>query len=247
MKFKTFIVPLLLSLFIFLCSCKASPSQQNDELSKSTDDGTVISYYHGSTLSFDDVCVYYDIKTYEDKSSSYHISYEFEITGKSPNRQKLTYSIPDGFMPDTITQGLLIVDVNNDGHSDILMDLGFYSHFSRSICLIYHPIQNEFVFISNFDDLRNPRLVLGEDYKKYFISDQYQEEMSSAPTKNYGQTWNKYEIKNDALILIAKLKENSNTNITSYSEESLKDGVWTQATLYSGDKSLNNWFTPILP
>ena len=58
--------------------------------------------------------------------------------------------------PESIEQGLLVLDVNHDGSDDFLMELGIMGHMYHSICFVYDSNKQEYVEVPGFRVLDTP-------------------------------------------------------------------------------------------
>lgn len=120
--------------------------------------------------------------------------------------QHLIYNdFRDDFMPDTIQEGVRILDVNHDANDDIMLDLGVYGWARLYACFVYDSSVNAFVQVPDFEEhpfpevLSDQGLILfrGQDGAAVYWADKYRVEGNALQklgrlTKIFGQTGERY-------------------------------------------------------
>lgn len=114
--------------------------------------------YFGN-ISIDNGLLIYDFQIKQKPSPVIEILFNSIID--NVRLQTLTYELSEDFNPETITDGLEILDVNGDEIDDFLIDLGIYGHMSYKICLVYDEKSEEYVFVREFEKLNSPRFIEG--------------------------------------------------------------------------------------
>ena len=101
--------------------------------------------------------------------------------------------------PESIEQGLLVLDVNHDGSDDFLMELGIMGHMYHSICFVYDSNKQEYVEVPGFRVLDTP---VYYPEQGYFI---VQSDGDFIYEDGYRAQTDKYIIEENRLILIEQL------------------------------------------
>ena len=101
--------------------------------------------------------------------------------------------------PESIEQGLLVLDVNHDGSDDFLMELGIMGHMYHSICFVYDSNKQEYVEVPGFRVLDTPMYY---PEQRYFL---VQNDGDFIYEDGYRAQTDKYIIEENRLILIEQL------------------------------------------
>lgn len=100
----------------------------------------LVARYYGSLditdaplLSYDISMVYHKPHAAEENEKIFEIQLRFYEFNSDTLVQELTYTAEKCLWPESVDQGLLVEDVNEDGNDDILMDLGIMGQMKHSV------------------------------------------------------------------------------------------------------------------
>lgn len=137
------------------------------------------------------------------------------------------------FWPDTVETGLQICDVNQDGHSDIIIEEGIMEQFRFADCFVYEPSKG-FVEVPGFSGLYSPTW---SEESKVVI-----EEWSS-PTLH---VINRYSLSGTELVLQESLSwKYTNGGVPLYRQQKLVNGemVTVGENISETDVDLEYWYS----
>lgn len=132
-------------------------------MKKSENTQNLLSRYYGSVHlnpTIDGLAIYDISVIHVDSFYKYNIylklySFASKYDMSEGELQKLVCPVEILF-PESIEQGLLVLDVNHDGSDDFLMELGIRGHMYHSICFVYDSNKQEYVEVPGFRVLDTP-------------------------------------------------------------------------------------------
>ena len=142
------------------------------------------------------------------------------------------YQLPEDFNPVTITNGVDVTDMNQDGIDDFLFDLGAYGKMNKKACLVYDNETQQYIFIEDFEELNSPIYLNGYGY---FVT---------APIPmDLPITYNRYSLDKTILNHVGKLSISPSESGTLYTEYEQVNGKWitTKDMVKENDIELTKW------
>lgn len=187
-----------------------------------------ISRYFGSN-SIDTDLLVYDIQVTRNGSPEIQITFKQYL--EDTVFQTLSYPLREDFMPETVRDGLEVMDVNKDGIEDFLFDLGIYGKMRLKACMVYDHEAKKFVFVKDFEELNTPNFVNG-----YFVT---------APMPmDVPRTFDRYLLDGPMLCHVGSLSiSDSSESQIVYTESEQVNGKWiiTKNMVTENDIDLSSW------
>lgn len=172
---------------------KTLGESESEGSERAVEDDLIISRYHGG-IETEDGLILYDITTKQLVEYQYIMDLQFYDYGSKKLIQQLIYTLRNDFMSDTVRKGFQVVDINNDGNDDIIIDLGIYGKFRFAVCYVYDPDQKGYYQLIGFDDLMSPEYVIDQG----IIFEEWRGDATE-----YGL--NKYFVNGNEMVLVASL------------------------------------------
>lgn len=229
-------IAVLFCLLLINCtmtSCKdvkAVPNMTNhsEPITQASEEEMPIARYVGSVSTDNDDLLIYDFQIRQENTPTMQITFRSLVD--DAGCQTITYELSEDFNPETIRDGLEVLDVNGDGINDFLIDLGIAGHMSFKACLVYDKTSGQYVFVEGFDELNAPRVLEG-----YVVTSPIPMEL---PTTFY-----RYAIEGTELRLVGTLSLSQNESQSYYTESELVNGEWrTVKDMVTADNiDLNKW------
>ncbi len=154
----------------------------------------------------------------QEADNDYIMDFTFTDSKSGEVLQQLQYKYPDDFMPGTIQEGSQILDINQDGNDDIMLDLGVYGWPQLYACFVYDASINGYVEVPEFDEHPFPEVLKEEGVVLFHGKD--------------GATayWvEKYRVEGNQLYLLGRLTKTLEQGQSAwlYKEQAMVDGVMT--------------------
>lgn len=144
--------------------------------------------------------------------------------------QTLSYELREDFMPETVMDGIEIIDANGDGNDDFLFDLGVYGKMRIKACLVYDDEKKQYVFVKGFEDLNSPIFLNG-----YFLTTRMPMDIT--------MTIERYLLEENMLCHVGSLSIFQDEAQTLYTESERVNGEWVKKKNMVTEKNidLSNW------
>lgn len=186
-----------------------------------------IARYYGK-LKVGEFLYIYDCQLHQDPAPALQVTIK-PYSGDDA-AQTLSYALWPDFDPMTITDGLDVVDINEDGNDELFFDLGISGKLKTSMCVAYDGKSGQFQFVDGVDALNAPKVING-----FLVSESLPMEVPP--------TFDKYALEQAELRHVGSLTVYENESQTLYSESKLVNGKMETA-LYkvAADKiDLTEW------
>ena len=224
-------ISLVLFLVMALAFIGCKNSSGEDPTIKETDSIAItqapISRYFGSNRTDTDLFIY-DFQIIQGDIPEIQIT--FKNYSDDTIFQTLSYELREDFMPETVMDGIEIIDANRDGNDDFLFDLGVYGKMRIKACLVYDDEKQQYVFIKDFENLNSPTFVNG-----YFLTEKIP--MDTA------MTIERYSLEENMLCHVGSLSIFQDEEQTLYTEFERVNGEWVKTKNMVTEKNieLSNW------
>lgn len=162
-----------------------------------------LAHHYGTFLLDRQKPVKYDIEVlgekYENDGVGFNITFSFQFGSSVPQffNYKLAHYPHIGSMDD----GLIILDINDDGYQDICLDVGTSGHMRFSVCYVFDSTQNKYVPVSGFDQLASPRISISPEGEVSVIVDDNPGNLEPASDGSL-EAWSEYRVEGSELVLL---------------------------------------------
>ncbi len=190
-------------------------------------------YQHTEMLSADDRQLECNILVHKnlEVEDGYLADITLIDTASGETIQQLQYNkYRDDFMPDTIQDGSQIIDVNQDGNDDVMLDLGVYGWAQLYACFVYDPFSRELLQVSEFEEHPFPEVLSDEGIVLFHGKD-------GATTY-----WvDRYRVEGNQLTLLGRLTQIMGQSVLRYTEEVMSDGILIKIKENVTEKEIDNF------
>ncbi len=151
----------------------------------------------------------------QEGNGNFQMNFTFLDSESGETLQQLQYSkYRDDFMPGTLRDGCRIVDVNQDGNDDIMLDLGVYGWAQLYACFVYDSSGNKFVQVPEFEEHPFPEVINGKGIILFHGKD------------DAAAQWvEKYQVKGNRLSMLGRLTQTVGQSGIRYTEETMIAGA----------------------